>query len=56
MIFARPHHQRIAKVLKAINAQLLKERDGLLERCMVAMDMSVPKALLWQNISKLQIP
>ena len=33
----------------------LGEADGLLERCMKAMDVSVPRALLWQNISKLKI-
>ena len=27
---------------------------GLLERCMKAMDISVPRALLWQNISKVK--
>jgi hypothetical protein len=26
----------------------------LLERCMKAMDVSVPRALLWQNISKVK--
>jgi hypothetical protein len=33
---------------------LIQERDGLLERCMEAMDVSVPRALLWQNINKLR--
>ena len=32
---------------------MLGEANGLLERCMKAMDLSVPRALLWQNISKL---
>jgi len=32
----------------------LGEADGLLERCMKAMDVSVPRALLWQNISKVK--
>ena len=27
---------------------------GLLERCMKAMDISVPRALLWQHISKVK--
>ncbi len=31
---------------------MLGEANGLLERCMKAMDVSVPRALLWQNISK----
>ena len=31
---------------------ILGEANGLLERCMKAMDVSVPRALLWQNISK----
>ena len=34
---------------------ILGEANGLLERCMKAMDVSVPRALLWQNISKLQV-
>ena len=33
----------------------LGEENGLLERCMKAMDISVPRALLWQNISKVKI-
>ena len=33
---------------------MLGEANGLLERCMKAMDVSVPRALLWQNISKLR--
>lgn len=33
---------------------LMLERDGLIEKCMKAMDISMPKALLWQNIDKLQ--
>ena len=32
----------------------LGEENGLLERCMKAMDISVPRALLWQNISKVK--
>lgn len=32
----------------------LGEATGLLERCMTAMDISVPRALLWQNISKVK--
>ncbi len=31
----------------------LKVQDGLLERCMKAMDITMPKALLWQHIRKL---
>ncbi len=31
---------------------MLGEANGLLERCVKAMDVSVPRALLWQNISK----
>ena len=31
---------------------MLGEANGLLARCMKAMDVSVPRALLWQNISK----
>jgi hypothetical protein len=34
---------------------LLRDRDRLLENCMDAMDISVPRALLWQNISKLRV-
>jgi hypothetical protein len=33
---------------------MLGEANGLLERCMKAMDVSVPRALLWQNISKVK--
>jgi hypothetical protein len=40
----------LAKVI-----DMLGEANGLLERCMKAMDVSVPRALLWQNISKLKI-
>ena len=32
----------------------LGDANGLLERCMKAMDVSVPRALLWQNISKVK--
>ena len=32
----------------------LGEANGLLERCMKTMDVSVPRALLWQNISKVK--
>ena len=32
----------------------LGEENALLERCMKAMDISVPRALLWQNISKVK--
>ena len=40
----------LAKVI-----DMLGEANGLLERCMKAMDVSVPRAFLWQNISKLKI-
>ena len=40
----------LAKVI-----DMLGEANGLLERCMKAMDVSVPRALLWQNIIKLKI-
>ena len=33
---------------------MLGEANGSLERCMKAMDVSVPRALLWQNISKMK--
>ena len=33
---------------------MLGEANGLLERCMKAMDISVPRALLWQHISKVK--
>ena len=39
----------LAKVI-----DMLGEANGLLERCMTAMDVSVPRALLWQNISKVK--
>jgi hypothetical protein len=39
----------LAKVI-----DMLGEANGLLERCMKAMDVSVPRALLWQNISKVK--
>ena len=32
----------------------LGEANGLLERCMKTMNVSVPRALLWQNISKVK--
>ena len=32
----------------------LGEANGVLERCMKAMAISVPRALLWQNISKVK--
>ena len=32
---------------------LIRAREDLLERCMMAMDVSVPRALLLQNINKL---
>ena len=32
----------------------LGDANGLLERCIKAMDVSVPRALVWQNISKLR--
>jgi hypothetical protein len=33
---------------------ILGETNGLLERCMKTMDVSVPRALLRQNISKVK--
>ena len=33
---------------------MLGETNGLLERCMKAMNVSVPRALLWQNIRKVR--
>jgi hypothetical protein len=33
---------------------ILGEANGLLESCMKIMDVSVPRALLWQNISKVK--
>jgi len=33
---------------------MLGEANGLLERCMKAMNVSVPRALLWQNIRKVR--
>ena len=33
---------------------MLGEANGLLERCMKTMDVSAPRALLWQNISKVK--
>ena len=39
----------LAKVI-----DMLGEANGLLERCMKVMDVSVPRALLWQNISKVK--
>ena len=33
---------------------MLGDANGLLERCMKAMDVLVPRALLWQNISKVK--
>jgi hypothetical protein len=33
---------------------ILGEANGLLERCMKIMDVSVPRALLWQNMSKVK--
>ena len=33
---------------------MLGEANGLLEHCMKAMDVSVPRSLLWQNISKVK--
>jgi len=37
---------------KAINQ--LQERDGWLESCMTAMEITMPRAILWQSISKLR--
>lgn len=39
-------------LFKVINR--LAEEKALLERCMKAMDISVPRALLWQNISRVK--
>lgn len=39
----------LAKVI-----DLILDRNGLLDKCMKAMNLSVPKALLWQHIKKLQ--
>ena len=33
---------------------MLGEANGLLERCMKAMGISVPRALLWQTVSKIK--
>jgi hypothetical protein len=40
-------------LIKAIGK--LKERETWLDRCMRAMNMTVPKALVWQNLSALKI-
>lgn len=40
-------------LIKAIDK--LKERETWLDRCMRAMNMTVPKALVWQNLSALKI-
>jgi hypothetical protein len=42
----------VVDLTKAINQ--LQDREGLLERCMTAMDITMPRALLWQNIRKLR--
>jgi len=47
------HCRDVIDLAKVIG--MLGEANGLLERCMKAMDVSVPRALLWQNISKLKI-
>jgi hypothetical protein len=41
--------KNLAKVI-----DMLGEANGLLERCMKPIDVSVPRALLWQNISKVK--
>ena len=46
------HCRDVIDLAKVIG--MLGEANGLLERCMKAMDVSVPRALLWQNISKLK--
>ncbi len=45
-----------AAILRDIDKALnrLMTRQGWLERCMQAMDMRLPKALLWQRLRKLQ--
>ena len=42
----------LVDLTKVLN--LIREREGLLERCMIAMDVLVPSALLLQNINKLR--
>jgi hypothetical protein len=32
----------------------LKTREGRLERCMTAMDIALPKALIWQRLRALE--
>ena len=44
---------RIAVCLSKV-IDMLGEANGLLERCMKTMAVSAPRALLWQNISKVK--
>ena len=47
--YGEPILKDLAKVIGRLG-----EANGLLERCMKAMDISVPRALLWQNICKVK--
>ena len=42
----------LAKVIDRLGEVRRGEASGPLERCMNAMDISVPRALIWQNIGK----
>jgi hypothetical protein len=48
-----PYGEAIVKDLSKV-IDMLGEANGLLERCMKAMDIAVPRALLGQNISKVK--
>jgi len=48
-----PYGEAILSDLSKV-IDMLGETNGLLERCMKAMDVSVPRALLWQNIRKVK--
>jgi len=67
-MFERPHHQRIAHVLAALDGATLRQhgclfgggterlhsRPGWLKRCMQVMAMPMPKAVLWQRLRALR--
>jgi len=48
-----PYGEAILRDLSKV-IYMLGEANGLLERCMKAINVSVPRALLWQNIRKVK--
>lgn len=57
-MFERPHHRRIAQVLtlaRDVRAAIdtLRQRPGRLDACLQALQITLPKAVVWAHIRRL---